>query len=219
MRSAFALYVTLFFLLSPAVYNKGFAQQKTLVQFSGFIRNTHSDAVVPYVTVKNISFQSQTFSANHQGYFSFVAHEGDTILFTSMGYSPVELVVPRGLPESKYTANVRMTTDVIELEVVEPYPWASVDEFNMAFMSLEIADDNIMVAKRNLSPESLAAMSAMTPRNAQEMQTYNANQNHFNLSNRAINQRMANPLLSPFAWGNFIRQISEGNKSRSRNNW
>jgi len=209
----------MFFLVSPPTVSSGFAQQKTLVQFSGVIRNTHSDAIVPYVTVKNKSFQSQTFAANHQGYFSFVAHEGDTILFTSMGYEPVELVIPRGLPESKYTADVRMTTDVIELEVVQPYPWASVDEFDMAFMALEIADDDIIVAKRNLSPESLAAMSAVTPRNAQEMQTFNANQNHLNLSNRAINQRMANPLLSPFAWGNFIRQISEGNKSRSRNNW
>lgn len=199
--------------------NRGFAQQKTLVQFSGVIRNTHSETVVPYVTIRNISFQSQTFAANHQGYFSFVAHEGDTILFTSMGYSAVELVIPRGLSERKYTADVRMATDVIELDVVEPYPWASVDEFNIAFMSLEIADDAIIVAKRNLSPESLAAMSAVTPRNAQEMQTYNVNQNHYNLSNKAINQRMANPLLSPFAWGNFIRQITEGNKSRSRNNW
>ncbi len=219
MRSTIVIFVSALLLVLPCWMSEGFAQQKTLVQFSGVIRNTNSDAVVPYVTIRNQSFQSQTFSANHQGYFSFVAHEGDTILFTSMGYSPVELVIPRGIGESKYTADVRMTTDVIELEVVEPYPWASVDEFNTAFMSLEIADDNIMVAKRNLSPESLAAMSAVTPRNAQEMQTYNANQNHINLSNRAINQRMANPLLNPFAWGNFIRQITEGNKSRSKNNW
>lgn len=219
MRSTIVIFVSALLLVLPCWMSEGFAQQKTLVQFSGVIRNTNSDAVVPYVTIRNQSFQSQTFSANHQGYFSFVAHEGDTVLFTSMGYSPVELVIPHGIGESKYTADVRMTTDVIELEVVEPYPWASVDEFNTAFMSLEIADDNIMVAKRNLSPESLAAMSAVTPRNAQEMQTYNANQNHINLSNRAINQRMANPLLNPFAWGNFIRQITEGNKSRSKNNW
>lgn len=195
------------------------AQQKPLVQFSGVIQSTNSGAVVPYVTVRNLSYKSQTHASNHQGYFSFVAHEGDTISFTSVGYSPVQLVIPKGLPESKYTAMVKMTTDVVELEVVRPYPWASVDEFNMAFMSLEIADDDIIIAKRNVSTESLAALAEVTPRDATEMRTYSANQNHIDLSGQAINQRMANPLLSPFAWGNFIKQISDGNKSRTRNKW
>lgn len=101
--------------------------------------------------------------------------------------------------------------------MVTPYPWASIDEFNMAFMSLEIADDDIVVAKRNLSPESLAALAAVTPRSAEEIQSFSAMQNHIGLTNQAVNQRMANPLLSPFAWGNLIRQISEGTKSRQRN--
>lgn len=206
----------LFFVGSMSIV---FAQERKLVQFSGVIRNANSEGAVPYVTVTNESFRSQTYLANHQGYFSFVAHEGDTIRFSSLGYSSVTVVIPRGLNEPRYSVELEMETDIIELDVVEPYPWASVDEFNMAFMALELADDDIMVAKRNLSPESLASMAAVTPRNAQEMQTYSANQNHFNLSNKATNQRMANPLLSPFAWGNFIRQITEGNKSRNRNNW
>ncbi len=89
----------------------------------------------------------------------------------------------------------------------------------MAFMSLEIADDDIVVAKKNLSPESLAALAAVTPRSAEEIQNFSAMQNHIGLTNKAVNQRMANPLLSPFAWGNLIRQITEGNKSRSRNSY
>lgn len=217
MKSLKIAFLPLLLLLMAAGQHV-FAQQKKLIQFSGVIRHVHSDAIVPYVTVTNQSYRSQVFAANHQGYFSFVAHEGDTITFTSMGYAPVTYVIPQ-VDGDKYTADIRMLTDVIELEVVEPYPWASVDEFNMAFMALEIADDDIAVAKRNLSPESLSAMAAVTPRDGAEMRTFNVNQNHINLSNRAINQRMANPLLSPFAWGNFIRQITEGNKSRARNNW
>lgn len=194
-------------------------QQKQLVQFSGVIRSTTTDAVVPYVTITNKSFRDQTFASNHQGYFSFVAHAGDTIRFTSLGYSSVELVIPRELEDSKYTVSVQMTTDVIELEAAWPYPWASIDEFNKAFLALELADDDIIAAKKNLSASALAAVAAVTPRDAREMQGYHATQSHINLSNKVTNQRMANPLLSPFAWGNFIRQITEGNKSRSRNNW
>ncbi|MBK1440673.1 hypothetical protein JHJ32_11800 [Parapedobacter sp. ISTM3] len=194
-----------------------FAQQKKLVQFSGVIHNADTNVVVPYVTVINQSFNSQTFTANHQGYFSFVAHEGDTILFRSVGYRAAQVVIPK-VPDDKYTAMVHMTAEIKELPVVTPYPWASIDEFNMAFMSLEIADDDIVVAKKNLSPESIAALAAVTPRSAEEIQNFSAMQNHIRLSNQAVNQRMANPLLSPFAWGNLIRQIAEGNKSRSRGN-
>ena len=191
------------------------AQQRKLVQFSGVIHNADTNVVVPYVTVRNISFNNQTFTSNHQGYFSFVAHEGDTITFSSVGYRSTRIVIPR-VREDKYTAMIDMTAEITELPMVTPYPWATIDEFNMAFMSLEIADDDIVVAKRNLSPESLAALARVTPRSADEIQNFNAMQNHIGLSNNAINQRMANPLLSPFAWGNLIRQISEGNKSRSR---
>ena len=191
------------------------AQQRKLVQFSGVIHNADTNVVVPYVTVTNLSFNRQTFTANHQGYFSFVAHEGDTILFSSVGYRSTQVVTPK-VQEDKYTAMVNMTAEIKELPLVTPYPWASIDEFNMAFMSLEIADDDIVVAKKNLSPESLAALAAVTPRSAEEIQNFSATQNHIGLTNKAVNQKMANPLLSPFAWGNLIRQITEGNKSRSK---
>lgn len=192
------------------------AQQKKLVQFSGVIHNADTNVVVPYVSVTNLSHKNYTVNANHQGYFSFVAHEGDTILFTSVGYLSHRVVIPK-VPEDKFTAMVNMTAEIKELPMITPYPWASIDEFNMAFMSLEIADDDFVVAQKNLSPESLAALAAVTPRSAQEIQSYTATQNHIGLTNKAVNQRMANPLLSPFAWGNLIRQISEGNKSRQRN--
>src|SRR5690606_20140125 len=185
------------------------AQQRKLVQFSGVIHNADTNVIVPYVTVTNLSYKNQTFTANHQGYFSFVAHEGDTVLFSSVGYRSTRVIIP-AVPEDKYTAIVDMKADIKELPMVTPYPWASIDEFNMAFMSLDIADDDIVVAKKNLSPESLAALADVTPRSAEEIQNFNAMQNHIELSNKVVNQRMANPLLSPFAWGNLIRQITEG---------
>ncbi len=203
------------FVVSAAV--PAIAQQRKLVQFSGVIHNADTNVVVPYVTIRNLSFNDQTFASNHQGYFSFVAHEGDTIAFTSVGYHSARIVIPR-VQGDKYTAMIDMTAQITELPMVTPYPWASIDEFNMAFMSLEIADDDIIVAKKNISPESLAALARVTPRSAEEIQSFSATQNHIGLTNRAVNQRMANPLLSPFAWGNLIRQISEGNKSRSRDN-
>src|SRR3546814_5270222 len=88
-----------------------FAQQKKLVQFSGVIHNADTNVVVPYVSVTILSYKNQTVNANQQGYFSFVAHEGDTILFTSVGYLSQRVVIPR-VPEDKFTALGNMTSEL-----------------------------------------------------------------------------------------------------------
>src|SRR5690606_17888764 len=155
-------------------------------QFSGVIHNADTNVVVPYVSVTNLSYKNHTVHANHQGYFSFVAHEGDTILFTSVGYLSARVIIPK-IPADKYTAMVDMPAEPKERRQLTAYPWASIDQFNMAFMSLEIADDDIAVAKKNLSPESSAALAAVTPRSAQEIQSYSATQNHIGLTNKAVN--------------------------------
>lgn len=133
-------------LFTVGVASATLAQQRKLVQFSGVIHNADTNVVVPYVSVTNLSYNDYTVNANHQGYFSFVAHEGDTILFTSVGYLSERVIIPE-VPEDKFTAMVNMTAEIKELPMVTPYPWASIDEFNMAFMSLEIADDDIVVAQ------------------------------------------------------------------------
>src|SRR5690554_8056538 len=125
MKSVNIAFLSLILLLS-GVWQEANAQQKKLVQFSGVIRHVNSDAIVPYVTVTNQSYRSQVFAANHQGYFSFVAHEGDTITFTSMGYAPVTFVIPR-VGGSKYTNDIRIVTDVVELMVVAPYLLCNID--------------------------------------------------------------------------------------------
>ena len=185
--------------------------EKKLVQFTGIIQQTDSNVVVPYVSIRNVSYQNQFFASNHQGYFSFVAHQGDTIEFTAIGYRKTQVVIPES-EESRHSGIVKMETSVTNLPAVVVLPWASVEEFNLAFLSLEIADDDYLLAKRNLSRESLMAMARVAPRSANEIQNYNAISSHLNMTNRNINQRYANPLLNPFAWARFIDQISKGSK-------
>ena len=196
----------------------GFAQtpEKNLVQFSGVIINIDSNTVVPYVTITNKSVKGQAFAANYKGYFSFVAHEGDTLQFSAIGYKREGIVIPRNLPEKKYTIMVKMKQEVINLPTVRVYPWASLDDFKREFLTMKFADDDLVIAYKNVSRESLAAMSANLPRDGQEMQSLNFQNNHTRLVNQNMNQRMSNPLLSPFAWGALIQQIMQGDKSRSK---
>lgn len=209
MKHLFAILSLLF------IFNAVNAQEKLLVQFSGVIYNVDSNVVVPYVSVTNHSTNNKTYNANYQGYFSFVAHEGDTIVFSAVGFRREALIIPKNLTEKKYTVIVKLRPIVVNLPVVKVFPWASMDEFNREFMAMKFADDDLEIARKNVDRSSLLAISRSLPRDAQELRTINFQNNHIALSNKAINQRGANPLLNPFAWGAFINQIMQGDKSRN----
>jgi hypothetical protein len=196
----------------------GFSQVagKKLVQFSGIIVNRDSNTVVPYVTITNVTGRDQFFSANYKGYFSFVANEGDTLVFTAVGYKREGIVIPANISDNKYTILMKMQQEIINLPGVRVYPWASTDEFKKEFMTLKFADDDLEIAKKNVSRESLSAMMASLPRDGGEMQSFNFQNNHNRLVNKNINQRLANPLLNPFAWGALIQQIMQGDRSREQ---
>lgn len=207
-----------FIILSFFICFSSFAQtpDKKLVQFSGVIINIDSNTVVPYVTVTNKSAKNQVHAANYKGYFSFVAHEGDTLQFSAIGYKKEGIVIPRDLPERKFTIMVKMKQEIINLPTVRVYPWASLDDFRREFLTMKFADDDLAIAYKNVSRESLTAMAANLPRDGQEMQSLNFQNNHTRLVNQNMNQRMSNPLLSPFAWGALIQQIMQGDKSRTK---
>jgi hypothetical protein len=132
-----------------------FAQDQTasskLVQFSGIITDADSNAVVPYVTIKNLSYKEATYSANYQGYFSFVAHAGDTVQFSAVGFTSKTIVLPQEIVDRKYTAKIQLKSEIVYLQTVRVYPWATVEEFTKDFLSMKVADDDMAIAKKNLS--------------------------------------------------------------------
>jgi hypothetical protein len=184
-----------------------------LVQFSGIITDTDSNTVVPYVTITNLKNKDTKYAANYQGYFSIIVNPGDTILFTAVGFANKTIVLPTTIAEHKYTEMIKMKAEVIYLKPVTIYPWATVEEFNRDFLAMKVADDDVAIAKRNLSPKSIKGMSVTLPRNGQEITNSNYRYNFDRMSN--VNMRQTNPLLNPFAWGKLMQQIFNGDKIRS----
>ncbi|OCX50265.1 hypothetical protein BEL04_23430 [Mucilaginibacter sp. PPCGB 2223] len=205
----------LFFILFSLVAVSAFAQQKPerpLVQFSGVVLNSDSTSIIPYTSVTNISNPKQSNLANYKGYFSFVVHENDTLQFTSIGYASAIVVIPSHLKEKSYTVEVRLRSQSVHLPVVHIFPWATTDEFHKDFLAMKIADDDLEIARKNLSGKSIAALERSLPLNAQDHQTLNFQDMHNNMVNQ--HSLMPNPLLNPFAWGALIKEIAAGNKSR-----
>ena len=187
-----------------------------MIQFTGIITDVDSNTVVPYVTVTNLTNKEQRYAANYKGYFSFIAHPGDTILYTAIGYKDLLLPIPLEITDSKYTAMIKMKAEIVNLPTVRVYPWATVEDFTRDFMSMKIADDDYVIAARNLSAESLSGLMQTLPRDGGEIQSINNRLSH----DRALNKNMVqtNPLLNPFAWGKLIQSIFKGDKIRSESN-
>jgi hypothetical protein len=211
----YALTILLFLFVS-SVFAQQNTKEKPLIQFTGIITDVDSNTVVPYVTVTNLTNKEQRYAANYKGYFSFIAHPGDTILYTAIGYKDLLLAIPSQINDSKYTAMIKMKAEIVNLPTVRVYPWATVEEFTKDFMSMKIADDDYVIAARNLSPSSLSGLIMTLPRDGGEIQSINNRLNH----DRALNKNMVqtNPLLNPFAWGKLMQSIFKGDKARSESN-
>lgn len=205
----------LFVFTAVLCFTSAYAQHKNILQFSGLITSVGSELPVAFVTIKNASFNNQTFISNNDGYFSFVAHSGDTIKFSSVGYDPVTFVIPN-VVDDKFTAHIQMRSLVIELPAVTPFPWASYEDYVAEFMAMKPGVDPVALARNNISPEAMAALARIVPRNADEIQNFNTMQRHINMTNKNINQRYNNPLLNPFAWAELINQIKRGDYSRQK---
>lgn len=188
-----------------------FAQtEKPLVQFTGVIYNADSvKSIVPYVSITNKSNRNTTVIASYNGYFSFVAHEQDSISFTAVGYAAMVVVIPANLPNKSYTTQVRIKPQIINLPVFRVFPWATTDEFRRDFVTAKLADDDLEIARKNISRASLAALTTSLPRDGQEIQAANASQFHTNIVN---SHSITNPLLNPLAWGSLIKSITDGDR-------
>ncbi|HTI59925.1 hypothetical protein [Mucilaginibacter sp.] len=187
-------------------------KEKPLVQFSGVVHNADSArSIVPYVTITNKSFNNQTFVSSYNGYFSFVAHEQDTLVFTSIGFAATTVVIPANLPAKSYTTQVNIKPQIVNLPTFRVFPWATTDEFKKDFLNMKLADDDLEIARKNISHITIAASGNTLPRDGGEMQAGYAQQEHNNIVN---SHSTVNPLLSPIAWGTLINQIAAGDKSR-----
>jgi len=182
------------------------------VQFSGIITDTDSNSVVPYVTITNVSNKGQKYAANYQGYFSIIVNPGDSLIFSAVGFNTKAFVLPSEINQSSYTEMIKMKPETVYLKAVRIYPWATIEEFNKDFLSMKVADDDMAIAKRNLSQKSIQGMILSLPRNSAEITNSNYRYNFDRMMN--VNMRQTNPLLNPFAWGKLMQQIFDGDKSR-----
>ena len=195
------------FLLSFVFCLPAFSQEKELIQFSGVVVEADSLRPVPFTSILIKNSRRGTI-ADASGYFSFVAQEKDTIVFSAIGYKKSSFIIPDTLTTNKYSLIQVMQKDTILLKETVIYPWPTREQFKEAFLTLNVPDDDLERAKKNLAREELkekyetlamdGSMNYKAAMQQQQSRLYWAG------------QYPPNNLLNPFAWAQFIKMWREG---------
>ncbi|MEZ4739780.1 MAG: carboxypeptidase-like regulatory domain-containing protein [Flavobacteriales bacterium] len=204
MRSA--SFLTFVLLLATGLLAQDPPQKPNLVQFSGVVV-TDSLMPVPFTNILVRNTYRGTMSDVY-GYFSFVAQEGDTILFSAVGFTRSQYVIPKGLEEQKYSMIHVMNRDTIQLREIAVYPWPSREQFREAFLNLRLPDDDYQLAMRNLSPAEMMQRMENLPPDAYQSFKYAMamDQTKLYYSGGTPNINLFNPI----AWAQFLQAWQNG---------
>ncbi len=207
----YILFLLIFISLSLSGFSQEPAGPRKVIQFSGVVVTGDSLMPVPYVNifVKNKFYGAST---DYYGYFSLPAVCGDTLTFSSLGYKKSIYIIPQDLNEDRYSIVHVVHADTLLLHETVIYPWPSREEFRDAFMNLNIPDDEIARAEKNLDPEALYKQSLTMPSNGSMNFKY-----QMQLKQQQLYYNGQAPpitVLNPFAWAQFIKAWKEGKFKR-----
>ena len=181
------------------------------IQFSGVILTTDSLQAIPLAHIIVINSMRGTVS-DFNGYFSFVAKKNDTVEFSAMGFKKGTFIIPDSISNNRYSLIQVMSTDTIYLTETVIYPWPTKEQFKEAFLTLEIPDDDIEYARRNLEPRKLLEKANHLPADGSINFKYLVGQQVDKLYYNGQTQPIT--ILNPFAWAKFIKAWNDGDFKR-----
>ena len=178
-----------------------------LVQFSGVVITGDSLKPIPYTNIRVEGSNYGTVS-NYDGFFSFVAHRGDRILFTAVGYQDSYYQIPDTLSQNRYSLFQMMETDTILLTVTVIYPWPTVADLEFAIVQHRVPENDYDRAMKNLALEEMKERGRSLDYDGAMNYRYDMSEvvrkSYYN------GQYMPVQILNPFAWAKFIEAWKEG---------
>jgi len=205
------------FILLPVLINAQRTQEeqekyyRDLVQFSGAVVTGDSLRPISFTHIIDHNTGYGTIS-DYYGYFSFVARKGDTISFSAVGFKKGQFIIPDTIHNNRYTMFQVMTSDTVYLTETVIYPWPTKEQFKEAFLSLEIPDDDLEIARKNLERYELYVRAQAMP--------MDGSMNYRNYIDQTVSklyyagQTQPISLLNPFAWAQFIQAWQDGKFKR-----
>ena len=202
------LLFTLFVTAIAAKSQAQFTQLKdSVVQLYGVVMTADSLKGIPSVSVI-VKGQNRGTMSNEQGVFSIVVLKGDKVEFTSIGYKPKVVEVPRNLEGSQQSIIQLMVTDTVYLPATIIKPRPTREQFERDFVNTDIPADNLEIARKNNDAATRRALMRSMPRDGRESANYALAQG----AKKYYYQGQTPPigLLNPLAWADFIQAWKRG---------
>jgi hypothetical protein len=183
-----------------------------VIQLSGIVVTGDSLSPVAFAGVYASSRAFQGSATDYFGFFSIAAEEGDTIIFTSIGFIEGQYVVPDSLTSNRLSLVQFMRRDTVELPMTFIYPWPTPERFKEEFLALNLPDSDQERAKKNLDSRALYERMQEMGMTSSESFMYATQRQHEKLL--YANQAPPISVLNPIAWAKFIQAWKNGDFQR-----
>ncbi|MEJ7626142.1 MAG: carboxypeptidase-like regulatory domain-containing protein [Ferruginibacter sp.] len=202
------LYVFILSFLFPVSAKAQFETFKdSVVQLFGVVMTADSLKGIPAVSVV-VKGQNRGTITSDRGVFSIVVLKGDLVEFTSIGFKPKLVEIPKDLIGNQHSIIQLMVNDTIFLPATIIKPRISRQQFNRDFVNTKVPDDDIAVARSNNNEATRRLLMANMPSDGREASSQYMRQsaNKLYYSGQVAPQNIFNP----FAWAEFVKAWKRG---------
>lgn len=195
-------------IIAPFAANAQFEKLKdSVVQLYGIVMTADSLKGIPSVSVV-IKGQNRGTVTNEQGVFSIVVMKGDQVEFTSVGYKPKTVDIPRDIEGNQYSMIQLLVVDAQYLPATIIKPRPTKEEFERDFVNIQIPSDAIEIARQNNDESKRRILAKALPSDGREA-------TNMNLRNNAsryyyYGQTPPQNIFNPFAWAEFVNAWKRG---------
>jgi hypothetical protein len=202
-------YVLLLFLSVSLAAQKKDAKP-TPIQFSGKVVGPDENGNVmplPYTTVA-VQNTNRGDLSDYDGYFSFIALKGETVVFSRLGFEDIKFVIPDTLSSNFYTWIQVMSEDDYWLDEVMIYPWPSKDHFKQEFLAIDISNELREQAQANLAEDVMKNIRYSVPADGREASGFVMRQ--YAEDAKYAGQFKPQKIFDVMAWARFIEAWKRG---------
>lgn len=179
----------------------------SVVQLYGVVMSADSLQGLPAVSIVVMGQNRGTIS-NDQGVFSIVVLKGDEVEFTSVGYKPKRVTIPKTLDGNQQSMIQLMVEDTVYLPATIIKKLPSRAEFERDFANIQVADDQQEIARQNVSESNRRALMSVYPTDGREASNYFLKQNARKYY--SAGQLPPQNIFNPMAWAEFIKAWKRG---------
>lgn len=183
----------------------------SVVQLYGVVMTADSLRGLPAVSIIVKGTGRGTLSSP-QGVFSIVVMKGDEIEFSCIGFKDKITKIPTDLKGNQFSIIQLMVNDTTYLPAAIIKPRPSREQFERDFVSTDVPDDNIELARKNTDMATRRILMQSLPKDGRE----SVNMNLARSAQKYYYTGQAPPMniLNPFAWAEFIRSWKRGDYKR-----